>query len=216
MSKYNQGILGPFSGKVGPVVGAFWKGRNVMRVRPAHVTNPQTTDQMTVRQRLTILSKAFAGMRDVLALGYKVMAKNLAITPTNAAIKNNNNSTVLTGTYPSVVLDAQSLKFSTGSGYNVVAPQCTNTGNTVNVTWTNNAGASPSILDDDSVIIVAYNYSLNETFMDATATRVDQAAQFTVPATWQPAGDPITVHVFTMDSAKEDKISDSVLAGTLS
>ena len=31
MGKYNQGVLGQFSGKVGPVVGSSWKGIGYLR-----------------------------------------------------------------------------------------------------------------------------------------------------------------------------------------
>ena len=34
MGKYNQGILGPFSGKVGSVVGSSWKGVNYIKSLP--------------------------------------------------------------------------------------------------------------------------------------------------------------------------------------
>ena len=34
MGTYNKGILGPFSGKVGTVVGASWRGKDVMRSLP--------------------------------------------------------------------------------------------------------------------------------------------------------------------------------------
>ncbi len=34
MGKYNKGILGAFSGKVGPVVGSSWRGRDVLRSCP--------------------------------------------------------------------------------------------------------------------------------------------------------------------------------------
>jgi hypothetical protein len=34
MAKFNKGILGGFSGTVGTVVGANWRGMDVMRSRP--------------------------------------------------------------------------------------------------------------------------------------------------------------------------------------
>ena len=50
----NQGILGGFSGKVGPVVGGKWKDIDYMRsyVIPA---NPNTTDQQAVRAKFAAL-----------------------------------------------------------------------------------------------------------------------------------------------------------------
>lgn len=50
----NQGILGGFSGKVGPVVGGKWKDINYMRgyVKPS---NPNTTGQQTVRAKFAAM-----------------------------------------------------------------------------------------------------------------------------------------------------------------
>jgi len=54
MGVINQGILGGFSGKVGPVVGAKWKEIDYMRgyVVPA---NPNTTGQQAVRAKFAQL-----------------------------------------------------------------------------------------------------------------------------------------------------------------
>ena len=41
MGRIKQGILGGFSGKVGTVVGASWKGKAYMRGMPQHYTQAQ-------------------------------------------------------------------------------------------------------------------------------------------------------------------------------
>ena len=42
MGTIKQGILGGFSGKVGSVVGASWKGISYMRSQADHVKNPRS------------------------------------------------------------------------------------------------------------------------------------------------------------------------------
>ena len=42
MGIINQGILGGFSGKVGPIVGFRWKSNYYIRARAAKVSNPRT------------------------------------------------------------------------------------------------------------------------------------------------------------------------------
>ena len=42
MGIINQGILGGFSGKVGPIVGFRWKSNYYIRARAAKVSNPYT------------------------------------------------------------------------------------------------------------------------------------------------------------------------------
>jgi hypothetical protein len=48
-----SGILGGFSGKVGPVVGGSWKGISYMRQLPASVANPRTALQTAQRSKLS-------------------------------------------------------------------------------------------------------------------------------------------------------------------
>jgi hypothetical protein len=50
MGKYNQGILGPFSGKVGSVVGSSWKGVNYIKSLPGPNTS-NTEAQQKQRSR---------------------------------------------------------------------------------------------------------------------------------------------------------------------
>ncbi len=52
MGVITSGILGGFSGKVGPVVGGSWKGISYMRQLPASVANPQTAAQTAQRNKL--------------------------------------------------------------------------------------------------------------------------------------------------------------------
>jgi hypothetical protein len=64
-----QGILGGFSGKVGPVVGAAWKGIDYMRgyVIPA---NPNTSGQQTVRTKWSVLSQMASSLLSTLITTY--------------------------------------------------------------------------------------------------------------------------------------------------
>jgi hypothetical protein len=49
MGTYNKGILGAFSGKVGPVVGASWRGKEVMRSLPKKSGRAATSTQLLQR-----------------------------------------------------------------------------------------------------------------------------------------------------------------------
>ena len=49
MGIINQGILGGFSGKVGPIVGFHWKSKYYIRARAAKVSNPRTPKQQAER-----------------------------------------------------------------------------------------------------------------------------------------------------------------------
>lgn len=196
MSKYNQGILGPFSGKVGPVVGAYWKGRNVMRIRPAHVTNPQTEDQMRVRMRLSILSTFLTPFREVLKIGMAKKMAEFAITAVNAGIKMNQLSTI--GNYPSMSVDPTKVQLSNGLGFNVDTPTITAgaAGAVANFSWLNNAGFDPTVNDNDRVFIALRNKETGKvSFNDGAALRVDQAATLAGPVSWK--GKTVQGFIFT-------------------
>lgn len=51
MGKIAQGILDGVSGKVGNVIGASWKGIDYLRIKPAHINNPNTKLQQEQRNR---------------------------------------------------------------------------------------------------------------------------------------------------------------------
>ena len=104
MSQYNQGILGPFSGKVGTVVGSFWKGRFVMRGRPTHMTNPNTAAQQAQRARFSLVSATLAPMRPVINIGFAVRADVDNVTPVNVAMQVNMEQAVI-GSGTSVSID---------------------------------------------------------------------------------------------------------------
>lgn len=66
MGTYEQGILGPFSGKVGTVVGANWRGKNVMRSRPKKSTKLPSENQELQRERFTRVVRFLAPIKTVL------------------------------------------------------------------------------------------------------------------------------------------------------
>ena len=46
MAEIKKGILGGFSGKVGPVVGANWRGKDIIRSTPKSSSRPKTDKQI--------------------------------------------------------------------------------------------------------------------------------------------------------------------------
>lgn len=55
MGTIKSGIMGGFSGKTGPVVGASWKGINYMKSLPVSVANPRTTAQVAQRLKMSTI-----------------------------------------------------------------------------------------------------------------------------------------------------------------
>ncbi|MEX0998051.1 MAG: DUF6266 family protein [Flavobacteriaceae bacterium] len=67
MGTFNKGILGGFSGKVGTVVGAYWRGKNVMRSLPRPSTKPATPGQELQRTIFSVVAKFLNPIKFILA-----------------------------------------------------------------------------------------------------------------------------------------------------
>lgn len=218
MANYNQGILGPFSGKVGPVVGSTWKGRQVMKGRPypKKKVTPSTLQAMT-QQRMTVLARFLRPLGGFISMGMRLAAKAAAITPRNYATKRNmENSMNLSGSVWSVI--PSTIEISEGNFGNIGSLLLSQSANGFNVTWTNNAGSVIGITtggreiqlhDSDIVWLVAYNVEKNEISIPTGGyrNRDDQACTIDRPSTWV-AGDHVHLYAFTMAEEYNDYITN--------
>lgn len=57
MGTYNKGILGPFRGKVGSVIGYSWRGKDLMRGLPKESTSEATDAQLEQRAKFRTVIK---------------------------------------------------------------------------------------------------------------------------------------------------------------
>lgn len=214
MAIIRQGILGGFNGKVGTVIGSSWKGRSVIRAVAQHVHNPRTEAQQAVRARMSLVSHFVSAVYTFVNVGFRTQADREAITSGNVATRVNLAQAV-TGTGINVSLDYARVLLSTGSLLNVEAPTVSvaASGHSVNVSWTNNAGADADALDNDRVLLCLYNPTCQASTYDLTsATRDDEAAVLPYPAVW--AGDTIYLYAATR-SDDQRLISNSVMVGSV-
>lgn len=87
MAKYLKGILGPFTGLVGTVVGATWKGIQIMRSRPVKPGGIPTEAQERQRAAFALTMQFLRPIADVLTIGFQAYRDGL--TPFNAAFAEN-------------------------------------------------------------------------------------------------------------------------------
>ena len=71
MGIINQGILGGFSGKVGPIVGFRWKSNYYIRARAAKVSNPRTPKQQEQRGKFATAFSFLKAIKPFIRIGYK-------------------------------------------------------------------------------------------------------------------------------------------------
>ena len=86
MAKLEQGILGPFRGKVGTVVGYLWRGRHVVRAYRREVNYPNTDRQQAERAWFVEMVRFAATARQALLLGLRERASAWQMTEGNAFV----------------------------------------------------------------------------------------------------------------------------------
>ena len=89
MAKLEQGILGPFRGKVGTVVGYLWRGRHVVRGYRREINYPNTENQQAERDWFVSMVRFAATARQALLLGLRQRAARDQMTEGNAFVKMN-------------------------------------------------------------------------------------------------------------------------------
>ena len=89
MAKLEQGILGPFRGKVGTVVGYLWRGRQVVRAYRREINYPNTERQQAEREWFVGMVRFAATARQALLLGLRERAAREQMTEGNVFVRMN-------------------------------------------------------------------------------------------------------------------------------
>lgn len=204
MGKISQGILGGFSGKVGSVVGANWKGINYMRSKAVSVANPRTEGQVRQRTKFSVTLSFLQPLTDFLRVGYKMYA--IKKTAFNAAMSYFINNAII-GDSPDFSIDPSKVLVSRGPLTPALNANATIQPGEVTVSWEDNS-SSGSATSSDKALIVVYNVSKMEAvYTTSGATRSEQSQVMTIPADWD--NDILSVHLGFI-SEDGTKVSNSV------
>jgi len=211
MGKYLKGILGPFSGLVGTVVGATWNGIEVLRSRPKKSSKAPTAAQMKQRDTFALMSDFLGELQDVISVGFQAYHKGQ--TPYNAAFKLNIENAV-TGVYPAIAIDYPEVELSKGNLLEVpFIAMATTEDAQLDLSWVNNAdsGNPDDTNGTDKVTFVAYNPAKQQLAKrKGVALRSAQLYDMSVPAMW--SGDEVYVWAFFV-KANGKQVSDSYYVG---
>ena len=110
MATYNNGILGPFSGTIGNVVGSSWKGIPVIKAKPVRKNFEVSVLQQQQRARFQLISKFLQPLNDLLCQTFKKSAVGMSCL--NKAFSENKNA--VTGDYPAMAIDFSKIVLSKG------------------------------------------------------------------------------------------------------
>lgn len=183
MGTFSKGILGGFSGKVGNVVGARWRGKDIMRSLPTRGTYTPTEAQLEQRDRFKTAVMFLSPIKDILsayfgkpqgdkstfnlATGYHIRYALLPDPLETFVID-----------YPKVLIGKGDLRGLSNGSVTPAAFQI------LDILWDDNSGQGNAAATDELVVVI-YCETLNlfETANPA-GTRNVTTAQITLPAYW--------------------------------
>lgn len=211
MAKFNKGILGGFSGKIGNVVGGSWNGIDYMRSKPNNVKDPKTEAQLSQRQKFAMIAAFLKKIKPVITAGYK--PHNNQMTPTNSAMSFNIKNAV-SGMYPDHEIDFSSVRVTNGdlipaedAGAESTAPA------EVSFSWSDNSGVGSAAADDQALLLV-YNTDKDRAIyvVGDGPTRDEESYTLTLPAGYE--GDTVEAYLAFV-SADGEEASDSEYLGSV-
>lgn len=154
MGTYNKGILGPFSGKVGTVVGANWRGKDVMRSLPKKTDRTPTETQLLQREKFTAVSNFLTPISNVVSLYYGSGSGEL--TRRNQAMSYHMKEAV-TYVNPNFEILFDKVQISKGDLLGIQNPTATSpAAGEIKFNWEDNSGQG-SAKNTDQLIVVLYS-----------------------------------------------------------
>lgn len=152
MATYNKGILGPFSGKVGTVIGVTWRGMDIMRSLPKKGKHTPTAIQLLQREK-------FSFVTDFLQPIYPVLSRYYGANSGQKTRLNNAMSYHLTEAVSYVASDFTMLynkvQITKGELLGLQNPAAAAIGgNKIEFTWENNSDQGEAAPTDNLVVVV--------------------------------------------------------------
>ena len=89
MAKVNWGILDGFIGKVGTVVGSFWKGKAVMRAYKRQVRDRNSEAQQIARIRFAAIGRLSGAFLPAIRVGFQAVARRQQMTEGDIFVREN-------------------------------------------------------------------------------------------------------------------------------
>lgn len=218
MGKVQVGILDGFVGKVGTVVGSFWKGLPVMRAYKRVVKDANTNAQQLIRTRFAAATTLASAFLYAIRIGFKQVARSKKMTEGDIFIKENWNE-ITADTPGAATIDYPDLVIAKGGLPEVLFGNATFTEPlSIGITMQDTSGVIGADAAD-KVYIFAYSPEAQAgVISDGRNTRADTSATLNVPAYWN--GHRVHVWGFAVGEGSDNKgvISNSryLGAGTIS
>lgn len=191
MAKIDNGILGGFSGHVGPVIGYEWRGRMCMRSMPRRVRNPRTEAQTAHRDDFRRMVQLAATMRVAVRTGLHTVSVEEHMTEYNLFVKLNFGLLGADG------IDYSRLRVSAGDVAPVgITAAAVDDGNVARIAFVRNPLHQRADADD-RVYLYAFCPEAGEGLLSAPVLRRDRRLAMQLPDGW--AGREVHLYCFVQD-----------------
>ena len=213
MGSFNRGIHGGFSGKVGNVVGAHWRGIDYMRSLPrVSKGRPVTEEQLMHRVRFAAAVAFAKPISFVFNAGYGKLAKH-KLTGYNLAVRQIFKEAIV-GEHPDVSVDPALVRISEGDLVRPRNPQVeVLPGQVLRFSWIDHTRRGIKADHSDRTIVVAYNPAKAEYQYDTEgAERLDEELLLELPDYF--AGDEVHIYL-GMVSKTGGNACNSLYLGTV-
>jgi hypothetical protein len=176
MGKLLQGINGPFTGKVGPVVGSTWMGMAVIRSKPERRKKAFSEAELAQQAKFRLMSNFLSRVMPLLNVTFRHLA--VRMTGFNKAYSYNVKN-AFTGAYPDQKIDYSMVLLGRGDLPNAGSPAVTSSSSdNVDFSWTDNSGKGKACETDKAFIAVyceemnQWNYKLDAAERSAASCRL--------------------------------------------
>jgi hypothetical protein len=208
MGKYQNGINGPFRGKIGSVTGSSWNGIDYMKGRPnVNKSRKPSVAQQSQRDKFTVASTFMKSMKEVILFGFNAgtsgqslyssasayLLKNALDTTTDPYSISYSDVLITRGEYPGV---KNPTAIAGGSGQ-------------ITFNWKNNAGIGAAKANDIMILFV-YSAAQNEfIYHDDVATRSMETVTLNID---EFKGETVETYISVLKADKSE-VSPSFYAG---
>lgn len=183
MATYNDGPLGGFSGKLGPVVGSTWRDLKILRSLPIKSEKPPSEAQLLQRLKMAVTMEFLTPIRPLLKVTFK---KNLHDKSGFETAKSYYMKETLQATesgweilYSKVLISAGDLRGFTNPSISVGADH------TLHLEWTDDSGQAMANASDKVLLVMFIPQLKQFEIFKTDATRADGTTNIDYPQYYQ-------------------------------
>lgn len=214
MGKLQAGIMNAISGKVGNIVGAVYKGMNIIRKIPSKSSKLPKQSQIDQRAKFTIVLGIITVLDRIVKIGYRSYTG--IVSPKNAAVSYNLKNAII-GVSPDFEFDYSEALISKGKLFNGEELELIELADrALKITWTmDNYIQIQDFKDRRTDLCYAVFYSVEKKMylsIEGTATRESLETNTIIPKLFK--GNTLHGYVFFV-SADGKSVSNSQYMGAI-